>query len=344
MEPIFLAVICGCNAGLFKEALYEAMKYRKLGNTGMEVSVLSFGASSLGAVFHEVNVDECIETVRTALDGGINFVDVSPAYGETLAESVLGKALKGVPRNRYYLATKIGAYSEAKGDYDYSAERTECSLHDSLRRLAVDYVDLVQCHDVEFADHDQILNETLPTLHRLKSQGLVRFIGITGLPLKVFPSILDRVERGTVDTVLSFCHYELNDNSLADLIPYLKEKGVGIINASPTGMGLLTPRGAPEWHPASKTIVEGCRKAVALCGARGIDIVKLAVQYSCSHPDIATTLVSTAHSKHIHANITYIDEPIDEHLLVEVLGLLEPIHNFNFTRGRPEHRDPLWGS
>src|SRR5262249_40026545 len=197
--------------------LSPAMKYRKLGNTGMDVSVLSFGASSLGAVFHEVNVDECIETVRSALDGGINFVDVSPAYGETLAESVLGKALKGVPRNRYYLATKIGAYSEAKGDYDYSAERTERSLHDSLKRLAADYVDLIQCHDVEFADHDQILNETLPTLHRLKSQGLARFIGITGLPLKVFPSILDRVDRGTVDTVLSFCHYELNDNSLANL-------------------------------------------------------------------------------------------------------------------------------
>ena len=90
--------------------------------------MLSFGASSLDAVFQKVKVDECIETVRTALDGGINFVDVSPAYGETLAESVLGKALKGVPRNRYYLATKIGAYSEAKGDYDYSAERTELSL------------------------------------------------------------------------------------------------------------------------------------------------------------------------------------------------------------------------
>ena len=320
------------------------MKYRKLGNTGMEVSVISFGASSLGAVFHQVNLDDCIETVKAALDGGINFIDVSPAYGETLAETNLGKALGGIPRGRYYLATKVGAYSEAKGDYDYSAGRTERSLHESLKRLGVDYVDLIQCHDVEFADHDQIVNETLPELHRLKQQGLARFIGITGLPLKVFSSVLDRVDPGTVDTILSFCHYELNDDSLADLIPYLKEKGVGIINASPTGMGLLTPRGAPDWHPASKVIIEGCRKAIEYCKAKGVDIIKLAVQYSCSHPDIATTLVGTARPKNILDNIAYVQEPMDERLVAEVLEVLKPIHRLNFTRGRPEHRDPLLGS
>ena len=180
------------------------MKYRRLGDTDMEVSVLGFGASSLGGVFHEVNFDECAQTVRSALEGGINFIDVAPAYGETLAEFNLGKALNGVSRDRYYLATKIGAYSEARGDYDYSAERTERSLHESLARLGVDYVDLIQCHDIEFAEHDQIVAETLPTLQRLKKEGLARFVGITGLPLRIFPSILDRVDRGIVDTILSF--------------------------------------------------------------------------------------------------------------------------------------------
>jgi L-galactose dehydrogenase len=319
------------------------MEYRTLGNTDLEVSILSFGASSLGGLFHEVNQADCVETVWKALDGGINFVDVSPAYGETLAERNLGKALKGIPRDRYYLATKMGAYSEAKGEYDYSAARAESSLHESLKRLGVDYVDLIQCHDIEFADHDQIVGETLPALQRLKKAGFARFIGITGLPLKIFPSILDRVDRGVVDTVLSFCHYQLNDDSLADLVPYLKEKGVGIINASPTGMGLLTPRGVPAWHPAGQTIVDGCRKAVDYCAAKGLDIVKLAVQYSCSHPDIPTTLVSTSRPKNILDNIAFVQEPIDRELLSEVLDLLKPIHNFNFTRGRAENRDPLRG-
>jgi L-galactose dehydrogenase len=320
------------------------MEYRKLGNTDMEVSILSFGASSLGGVFRPVSLDDCVETVRATLEGGINLIDVSPAYGETLAETNLGKALKSISRDRYYLATKVGSYSETKRDYDYSSERAERSLHQSLKRLGVDYVDLIQCHDVEFADHDQIVNETLPALHRLKRQGLVRFVGITGLPLKVFPSILGRVESGTVDTILSFCHYELNDNSLADLTPYLRERGVGIINASPTGMGLLTSRGAPAWHPASKAIVEGCRKAVEYCEARGIDIMKLAIQYSCSHADVSTTLVSTARPQSILDNIAYAEEPMDEGLVAEVLGVLKPIQRFNFTRGRPEHRDPLVGS
>jgi L-galactose dehydrogenase len=320
------------------------MEYRKLGNTGLDVSVLSFGASSLGGVFHPVNLDDCIETVQAALEGGINFIDVSPAYGETLAETNLGKALQDIPRDQYYLATKVGSYGPAKGGYDYSAERTERSLHESLKRLGVDYLDLIQCHDVEFADHDQIVNETLPALQHLKRQGLARFIGITGLPLKVFPSILDRVDAGTVDTVLSFCHYELNDNSLAGLVPYLKEKSVGIINASPTGMGLLTPRGVPPWHPASQVIIEGCRKAVEYCKEKGADIVKLAIQYSCSHPDIATTLVSTARPQNILDNIACAEELMDERLLTEVLEILRPIQNFNFARGRVEHRDPLLGS
>ena len=315
------------------------MEYRKLGNTGLEVSVLGFGASSLGGVFHPVDPDDSVKTVSAALDGGINFFDVSPAYGETLAETNLGKALKGIARDRYYLATKVGSYSEARGDYDYSAARTERSLHESLDRLGVGYVDLIQCHDIEFADHRQIVDETLPTLLRLRQEGLARFIGITGLPLRVFPSILDNVGSNTVDTILSFCRYALNDDSLLGLLPYLKSKGVGVINASPTGMGLLTPQGAPAWHPASKLIIDRCRRAVQHCQKRGIDIVKLAIQFACSQPDIATTLVSTARPSNIRDNIAYVEEPVDESQLAEVLEVLKPIHNFNFTRGRLEHRD-----
>jgi L-galactose dehydrogenase len=319
------------------------MEYRKLGNTGLEVSILGFGASSLGGVFHQVDPEACVQTVWAALDGGINFFDVSPAYGETLAETNLAKALKGIARDRYYVATKVGSYSEARGDYDYSAARTERSLHESLDRLGLDYVDIIQCHDIEFADHNQIVDETLPTLQRLKQKGLARFIGMTGLPLRVFPSILDRVGPNAVDTILSFCHYELNDDSLLGLLPYLNKKGVGVINASPTGMGLLTPQGAPAWHPASKAIVDGCRKAVEYCQRRGIDIVKVAIQFACSQPDLATTLVSTARPSNIRDNIAYVEEPADQSLLAEVIDVLKPIHNFNFTRGRLEHRDFLVG-
>ncbi len=317
------------------------MRYRTLGSTGLEVSILSFGASSLGGVFHPVAERQCVETVEAALAGGINFIDVSPAYGETLAEKNLGRALRGVPRNRYILATKIGSYSEARGDYDYSTTRTRQSVEESLGRLGVDHLDLIQCHDVEFADHDQIINETLPALAELKRQGVVRHIGITGLPLKVFPALLERDATRTIETILSFCHYELNDTSLEGLLPGLKARGVGVINASPTGMGLLTQRGAPGWHPASPAIIAGCKRAVNFCRERGIDIVKPAVQFACSHLDIVTTLVGTADPDNIRKNIAYVEEPMDEQLVKEIQQVLSPVMNANFTRGRPEHRDPL---
>ena len=317
------------------------MQYRQLGRTGLNVSILSFGASSLGAVFRPVSVDDCIATVHAALEGGINFIDVSPAYGGTLAELNLGRALQGVDRSKYLLATKIGSYSEARNDYDFSRASTERSIEHSLVRLGVDYLDLIQCHDIEFADHDQIIHETLPTLHALKEKGLVRHVGITGLPLKIFRSIIDRVPAGMVETILSFCHYELNDTSLEELLPYMAEKGIGVINASPTGMGLLTSRGAPAWHPASQNIQEVCRKAVQHCESKGVDIVKLAVQFCCAREEIATTLVGTANPENIRANIAYVDEPMDVNLLAEVQEILAPIHNHNFTRGLPEHRDPL---
>src|ERR1700738_1813017 len=178
------------------------MKCNKLGPTGLNVSSLSYGARSLGEAFSQAKLDGCIETVHAALDGGINFIDVAPAYGGSLAELNLGRALKEVPRERYYLATKIGSHSGARHDYDYSRASTERSVEHSLKRLGVDYLDLIQCHDIEFADHNQIVEETLPTLQRLKEQGLVRHIGVTGLPLRIFPSILDRVEPGTVETIL----------------------------------------------------------------------------------------------------------------------------------------------
>lgn len=315
------------------------MHYRPLGRTGLNVPVLSFGASSLGGVFRQTDDSTGIKAVRVALELGMNFIDVSPYYGVTKAETVLGKALKDVPRDSYILATKVGQYDH--NVFDFSAARITRSLDESCARMGVDYIDLLQCHDIEFADLDQIVNETLPALVKLRTAGRIGHIGITGLPLKIFPAVIDRVGTGVVETALSFCRYELNDTALDSLIPYLKGKGVGIINASPTGMGLLTERGVPSWHPAPPAMVAGARRAVEYCQSVGADIVKLAVQFCVAHPAIATTLVGSANPENVRKNIAFIEEPIDFELMAKVLELLKPIHNHNFTRGRPENRDPI---
>lgn len=316
------------------------MLYRPLGQTGLNVSVLSFGASSLGGVFRATDDAESLRTVHAALDGGINFIDVSPYYGATKAETVLGRALRGVARDRYILATKVGQYGD--GEFDFSATRVTKSFEESCGRLGVDYIDLLQCHDVEYADLNQIVHETLPALVGLREAGKIGHIGITGLPLRVFPAVLDAAPAGTVATILSFCHYELNDTSLESLLPYLKIKGVGVINASPTGMGLLTERGVPDWHPATPTMIAGARRAVDYCRSVGADIVKVAIQFAVSHPEIATTLVSSANPENIRKNIRYVEAPIDRGLLGKVLEVLKPIQNENFTRGRAENRDPIF--
>ena len=317
------------------------MHYHKLGHTGLNVSVLSFGGSSLGGAFRATDDREAIRTVHVALDLGMNFLDVSPYYGATKAETVLGRALQGVARDRYILATKVGQYGD--GQFDFSAARVTQSLDESCARLGVDYVDLLQCHDIEFADLGQIVNETLPALVKLRTAGRIGHIGITGLPLKIFPAVLDRAAPGVVETILSFCRYELNDTALDSLLPYCKQKGVGVINASPTGMGLLTERGVPSWHPASPAMVAGARRAIDYCQSVGADLVKLAVQFCVAHPGIATTLVGSANPDNIRKNIAWADEPIDFALMAKVLELLQPIHNHNFTRGRPENRDPIVG-
>jgi L-galactose dehydrogenase len=275
---------------------------------------------------------EGIRTVHTALDLGINFIDCSPYYGLTKAETVLGKALVGVKRDRYFLATKVGRYG-AK-DFDFSAGRVTKSVEQSLGRMGVDYVDVIQCHDIEFGDLDQVVNETIPALRKVVAAGKARFVGITCLPLPVFRKVIDRVK---VDTILSYCRYSLNDDALAGMVPYLAEKGVGVISASPLSMGLLSNREPPAWHPAPAEVRAACAAAAALCRERGTDIAKLAIQYAVAHPGIATTLVGTASPKNIANNVRWADEAVDTQLLHDVLAVLEPIHNQTWASGLPEN-------
>ncbi|MCJ8007540.1 aldo/keto reductase [Lederbergia wuyishanensis] len=298
------------------------MEYRTLGETGLSVSALSFGASSLGSVFRNIYETEGIKTVHTAIDLGVNLIDVSPYYGLTRAETVLGKALKTVSRDKYYLCTKAGRYGE--NDFNFSHERIIKSVDESLQRLHADYLDILLLHDIEFGDRSQIVNEGIPALHDLKKEGKIRFFGVSGLPLSIFT---DMVKQTNLDVILSYCHFTINDTSLEDILPLMSKTKTGVINASPLGMGLLSQRGAPEWHPASERIKSVCQKAVDFCNLQGVPIEKLAVQFSVNNKSIPTTLISTANPKNVKNNIRWVEEPMDEGLLTEVQKILEPIHN-----------------
>ncbi len=305
----------------------QSMIYRALGETGLNVSVLSFGASSLGGVFHDFDEKKGIEAVDLAIDLGINLIDVSPYYGFTKAEIVLGKALRNIDRSKYYLSTKVGRYGlDGEKTWDYSGHRAIESIQESMERLNVDYIDLINVHDVEFAEISQVVNETLPALYALKEEGLVGHIGITGLPLPVLRKITEEADEDMIETILNFCHYCLNDNALEDEIDFYKSRGIGIINASPLSMGLLSERKTPAWHPASEDIKQACQKAAQHCKSKDYRIEQLAIKYSVDNPDIATTLVSTTNRNNIRKNIEWASAPQNEELLAEVLEILKPVH------------------
>lgn len=299
------------------------MKYKELGNTGLKISEIGYGASSLGGVFHSFDEGRGIDSVFAAIDAGINFIDVSPYYGHYKAETVLGKALKQIPRDKYYLSTKVGRYGEdGKNTWDYSAERVTRSVYESMERLNIDFIDIINVHDVEFADLNQIVNETLPALVALKEKGLVGHVGITDLQLENLKWVIEHTPKGTVESVLNFCHYCLNDDKLVDFLDFFEENGVGVISASPFSMGLLTERGVPEWHPAPKPLVEACAKAAEHCKAKGYPIEKLAMQFSIQNDRIASTLFSTTRPENLLKNIEYIKEPADEQLVKEVQEII----------------------
>ena len=305
------------------------MVYNEIGETGMRVSNLGFGASSLGGVFHSIREEEGIRAVHTAVDNGINFIDESPYYGHLKAETVLGKALKEIPRDKYYLSTKVGRYGkDGVNTWDYSGKRAIESVYESLERLNVDYIDLINVHDIEFqADMEgglqKIVDETLPVLVGLKKEGVVRHVGITDLQPENLKWVVEHCEEGTVESILNFCHYSLNDTLLADYLGFFEQHHVGVINASPLSMGLLSQRGTPDWHPASKELKEACAKAAAYCQEKGYPIEKLAIQFSTSlNPRIATTLFSSANPNNVLKNISYINEPMDEQLVTEVQQII----------------------
>ena len=296
---------------------------RTIGNTGMRVSPLSFGASSLGGVFHSIDENRAIEALHVAVEGGMNFIDVSPYYGHYKAEIVLGKALRTVPRDKYYLSTKVGRYGkDGVNTWDYSAQRAVDSVYESMERLGVDYIDLINVHDIEFADLHQIAEETLPALVQLREKGVVGHVGITDLQIENLVWVVNHVPEGTVETILNFCHFCLCDDKLCDWLDYFEQRGIGIINASPLSMGLLSERGVPSWHPAPQSLVEACSRAAQHCKAKGYPIEKLAIQYALTNERIATTLFSSANPDNVIRNLRWAEESIDWQLVQEVRDII----------------------
>jgi aryl-alcohol dehydrogenase-like predicted oxidoreductase len=307
------------------------MKTRTLGKTGIELPILSFGASSLGQEFRSVALDDALKSVQVALDCGINFIDTSPFYGRGISEVLLGVALRGVPRDSYKLCTKLGRYDLTH--FDFSAKRVAESIDVSLHRLGTDHLDIILCHDIEFVPMQQIVDETIPALRKAKQAGKVKAIGFSGYPQKIFKFICEQAE---VDCVLSYNQHTLQNTRFSDeTVPYLKAKGIGVMNAGPFSARLLTNAPLPAWLKEPENVKAAARAAAAHCAAKGSDIAKIALQFSLQHPDITTTVSGSANPVNIRNWAKWAAEPIDQQLLAEVQAIFAPVKNLGHDESHP---------
>lgn len=311
-----------------------SMQYRTLGRTELTVSILGFGASPFGNVFGAIDPAEGRRAVHLAMDQGINLFDVSPYYGLTLAEERLGEALEG-RRKEIILSTKCGRYAEAS--FDFSAKRVRQSVDESLRRLRTDYVDLLQAHDVEFGDLDQIIRETIPEMRRIQQQGKARYIGITGYPLGALMRVAEAVP---VDCIISYCRYNLLiDDMDAVLMPFAERHGIGVINASPLHMGVLTEAAVPGWHPAPAKVREAGKRAAEFCRSRGVDLAEIALSFCLDYPRVASTLVGMVNPDQVRRNLHALTAPTDPEIVREVRAILAPAFNCVWASGLQANQD-----
>jgi L-galactose dehydrogenase len=305
------------------------MQTRPLGRTGLNVPILSFGASSLGQEFRRVTLEEALGSVRAALDCGLNLIDTSPFYGRGMSEVLLGMALRDVPRDDYLLCTKLGRYDLSH--FDFSAARVAESVDVSLHRLGTDHLDIVLCHDVEFVPLQQIVDETLPALRRAQTAGKVRFIGFSGYPQKIFRFICEQAE---VDCVLNYNQYTLQNTRFADeTIPWLAAEAIGVMNAGPFSARLLTDAPLPAWLKEPAEVKAAARRAAEECRRRGSSLAKLALQFAIANPAIATTVAGSANPANVRAWADWAAEPIDESLLRDVEAIFAPVKNIGHLEG-----------
>jgi len=303
--------------------------YNQLGKTGLTVSKVGFGGAPLGNQYGDIEDREAIRAVQVAIDSGITFFDTSPYYGRTLSETRLGQALVG-QREKVILATKGGRIDRAAFDFSYDGILHACEA--SLRRLQTNTIDVYQLHDIEFGDKKQIINEAIPALHRLKQEGKVRFIGVTGYSL---PLLREIIEGHELDVVLSYCHYNLLNTRLnKELVPTVKAKGMGLINGSVTHMGILTEQGPQSWHPAPAEVKQIGKEVADYCRRHGTAIAHLAIQFALQNSDVDVTLLGTRTVAELEQSLSLLGEGPDPELLASVLAAIEPVANVSWPSGQ----------
>ncbi|XP_001359477.4 L-galactose dehydrogenase [Drosophila pseudoobscura] len=319
--------------GFHNEELVRRMEYRELGSTGLRVSKIALGGATLSSIFYnDFQREEGIKTVHEAIKSGINYIDTAPFYGNS--EELLGQALKDVPREAYYIATKVARYElDPKKMFNYTAAKARESVKRSLDLLGLEQVDVLQVHDVDAAPSlDMVLNETIPVLEEYVKAGKARFIGITAYDVDVLKECAER-GKGRIQVVLNYARYTLLDNTLLRHMKTFKELNVGVICAAAHSLGLLTNAGPPAIHPGSPELQALGRRAAEICKQRDVELGKLAMYYTMQLDGAATFLIGIPNRRLLQVNLDAIFDGLTSHEQEVLQYLRENVFTKSYSWG-----------
>ena len=292
------------------------MIYHPLGRSGLEVSAISLGTGGPSRIGQRTHADEAEShrVIQRALDLGINFFDTAAAYGES--EEILGRALKKVDRQRYYLATKFTPDPSECGEL-IDAASLVASCERSLQRLQTDVIDLFQFHGLVPANYREAVERLYPTVQQLQRQGKIRFIGVTEY-FYVDPSheMLGFALDDDIWDALMVKYGILNMTAEKDVLPRAKEQNVGVINMSPVRVKLT--RGEQLEEIIARWKAAGYLDADALPEKAPLDflvrgdvqsVVDAGYRFGAGHEAISTVLIGTGNVQHLEENVASVLGP-----------------------------------
>jgi aryl-alcohol dehydrogenase-like predicted oxidoreductase len=318
------------------------MKYRKLGDSDLDVSEISLGSWLTYGV--GVEVDKARACLDEAFAQGINFIDTANVYGRGAAESFLGEALKGRSRESYVLATKV-YFPMSAIDRGLSRTQIEKQLDASLERLRTDYVDLYQCHRY---DWDTPLEETMEALTRAVDSGKVRYIGFSEWPAERIQAALDMAN--ITKFVSSQPQYSLLWREPEDeVIPLCAANGISQIVWSPLGQGVLSGKYDPDRPLPSDSraasaqmggfieglldpdLLRGVQRLKPIAEEAGLTLPQFALAWVLREPNVASAIIGASRPEQVRENAATSGVMVDtqlfqraESILDEALGRTEP--------------------
>ena len=299
-----------------------------LGTSGLEVTRLGLGCAALGGLYGDIPDEQAVQVVHRAFDLGLNLLDTAPLYGAGKSENRLGLALKGVPRENYVLASKVGRILiPADGEnneqgifdnpppfkpvFDFSYDGVMRSFEDSLERLGVDRIDILHIHDPD--DHwEEAISGAYPALERLRSEGAISAISAG---MNQWEMLARFARAGDFDCFLLAGRYSLLDqSSLDELLPLCVEKNIGIMAGGTYNSGILAKGAQPgATYNYSEAPPEIMAKAKGLEEAAlryQVDLKAAASQFVFAHPAITCIIPGTRQPDRVSENFNLLKEDI----------------------------------